>query len=450
MDLHLLSQLKFDSSENNWSHMIEYLKPNLFIDAPKEYNTFMIIAKVSEILVSNYDIPENVQVLLLKCLGNSCYKGFTYIKCNISSSKDKYNRELYLKLSEFSTELSLKKEGYLGQKGSFFPYGGVATWASDHILLYKNLENIDCKTEHNLVRLNIQFLSNLIAFAFDDIKFFSEFNAPSFLKESALKEAIITFIDSNQTSLAKASCVFIHNALKRLPSNYINYDERLNFCVPLFKLIKLGQTAAKDTLLILMYQSIDLHNIYDKLSSENKLYTLEIIFSEVNDCIYKNEKSQLNRLISRHMVEFLCIKFCEKCDTILKTYNLYLNDMEPVEIIILLDILGLISSDEHEQSNYIQTNKSLLINTVYLLKSLHTIGKQSSNFFTPVQKLSDIVSVTKAYHLNKNIHCNNDSYQTDLQKYNDFENHPGFGFKAALMRLIGNLSYKNEFAQNLL
>lgn len=57
-------------------------------------------------------------------------------------------------------------------------------------------------------------------------------------------------------------------------------------------------------------------------------------------------------------------------------------------------------------------------------------GKESENYFTSIQKLSDVAPSTQKIEY-------------------DLENHPAFGFKVGLIRVIGNMSYKNKTCQDL-
>lgn len=75
---------------------------------------------------------------------------------------------------------------------------------------------------------------------------------------------------------------------------------------------------------------------------------------------------------------------------------------------------------------YLQNDKNILINAGVLLINVHRIGKASNNVFTPVQKLSMIQNPS------------DDAYRN-----------PVFGFKADLVRLIGNLCWKNRQMQDL-
>lgn len=68
-------------------------------------------------------------------------------------------------------------------------------------------------------------------------------------------------------------------------------------------------------------------------------------------------------------------------------------------------------------------------------------GKETNNCFTPLQKLSDL-------NIAANTNCNDteDSSNDNVKK---IQSHPAFGFKAGLIRVIGNLVYKHEKNQNL-
>lgn len=72
----------------------------------------------------------------------------------------------------------------------------------------------------------------------------------------------------------------------------------------------------------------------------------------------------------------------------------------------------------------IQDDKSLLIDTVYLLRMIHDLGKSSDrNLFTPVRKMSE-------------------------ESSEDTVENPAFGFKRDLIRLVGNLSWKHKENQD--
>ncbi|KAG5882825.1 hypothetical protein JTB14_033196 [Gonioctena quinquepunctata] len=101
------------------------------------------------------------------------------------------------------------------------------------------------------------------------------------------------------------------------------------------------------------------------------------------------------------------------------------NAQEAYEVSLVLEILSSLSSNEAYLEK-LQTHKDILVNSGALLINIHRLGKMSNNEFTPIQKLSED--------------------EMEGQKLNE---HPAFGFKADLVRLIGNICWKNSGLQNL-
>ena len=81
------------------------------------------------------------------------------------------------------------------------------------------------------------------------------------------------------------------------------------------------------------------------------------------------------------------------------------------------------SEDGSARRNAIQSDTSLLNDSVYLLKTVHELGSEVKSF-RPVRKLSD-VRATEA------------------------EANPVFGFKRDLVRLIGNLCWRHKKNQDI-
>lgn len=66
-----------------------------------------------------------------------------------------------------------------------------------------------------------------------------------------------------------------------------------------------------------------------------------------------------------------------------------------------------------------------------LLRAVHMAGKDKNNFFTPVQKLSQVAPAGKN------------------SREESIEDHVAFGFKSSLIRLIANMVYKKRKNQDL-
>lgn len=155
---------------------------------------------------------------------------------------------------------------------------------------------------------------------------------------------------------------------------------------------------------------------YNDFSPDLRLALLENIYTIILEEILEIPIDSILILID-------CFK--KKSDCILKTVSDYLRNIEPIEVARLLDCIASISGRE-KYLEKIQADKSLLINCAFLLKSIHEAGKVGDNHFSSIQKLSEM------NHANQTI-----------------QEHPGFGFKAALIRVLANLCSKHKENQTL-
>lgn len=94
------------------------------------------------------------------------------------------------------------------------------------------------------------------------------------------------------------------------------------------------------------------------------------------------------------------------------------------EVALTLEILAHLSSQE-KCLTHLSGNKDLLINVGVLLINAHRLGQTSDSAFKPVKKMAD------------------------LQNPENLRTNPVFGFKAHLIKLIGNLCWKNRVMQDL-
>lgn len=160
-------------------------------------------------------------------------------------------------------------------------------------------------------------------------------------------------------SLVRASCAFIHNALKKYEGNTFLEREKKHLCSQLLKPIKQDFESAKEALMLLLLERNILENIYNDMTIENKLYLLEIICNELSNSIHKFKSEYI---FTKDTIEFLIERFCKRSDLILKTVDIYLDEMKPIEIVILLDIIGILTSKFCEEYNFLNNYKNLLIN----------------------------------------------------------------------------------------
>ncbi|XP_016917893.2 ataxin-10 [Apis cerana] len=452
-NIYLLPKLNSAFIEENWNELLNLLNPKIFrISESEELIAFSILAKVAEILTTeNPVIPNNIKIVCLKCLGNSCVNSYIHKEyISIDIERGTYSHKLYSILANNENIKEMKISNSY-PFNSHFPYEGVIDWTSNFITSHM-LDNdlVDEKLE--ILRLCIQFLCNLFTFAsIKNSDHLDQYNIPKYLYDTNLKDIIINITNCEHMSLVKASCAFIHNALKKYEGNTFLEREKKHLCSQLLKPIKQDFESAKEALMLLLLERNILENIYNDMTIENKLYLLEIICNELSNSIHKFKSEYI---FTKDTIEFLIERFCKRSDLILKTVDIYLDEMEPIEIVILLDIIGILTSKFCEEYNFLNNYKNLLINCTYLLKSIQMIGKQSDNHFTPLQKLSDVTLAMKLTNNNSEAFSNSIEFKENRSKLNstknDFQNHPTFGFKAGLIRIIGNISYKNKEYQDLL
>lgn len=77
--------------------------------------------------------------------------------------------------------------------------------------------------------------------------------------------------------------------------------------------------------------------------------------------------------------------------------------------------------------------------------SLHMMGKEGDNYFTPITNLSQV-----APNQEETIDVNSEIYDTEpmMAKYN-VQDHPAYGFKAGLIQVIANMVHKDKMCQDL-
>jgi len=82
-----------------------------------------------------------------------------------------------------------------------------------------------------------------------------------------------------------------------------------------------------------------------------------------------------------------------------------------------------------------------------LLMSLHIMGKESDNNFTPITNLSKVAPSAQRRTFNSTAD-DAETSETRTTKY-DPQDHPAYGFKAGLIRVIANMIHKNKMCQDL-
>ncbi|XP_051160897.1 ataxin-10 [Leptopilina boulardi] len=421
---------------NDWSTLPEFLMPKYF-HLNKNID-IKLVGKIAKLLINslNFELSRKTEILLLKCLTNCCLENFKYKSYNLieDTKISKYHTEIYDLLSD---DLHLEKIDKTYPFETHFPYDGIIKWTVDRIFqLIAKEDKKFTNEELDILTQCMQFLSNFVSSACKN-KYSPDLNeAPIYLDSEELKNVILFLIGHEHMPLAKAACYFIYNTVMYKEENYISDIKKNELMKNLINATKLEINVAQYMLNYFIENGKFLENIYDNLLIDDRLFILEIINENLLNEIYKN--------ISIDMTKLIAGKFKRKSDLILKTVDTYLDGMQPMEVMILLNILGILSSKTNSNySIFLREDKSLLINALYLLKSIHMVGRESNNFFTPLQKLSEI-AIT-----NNQGTSDLKNENSDKSENQNFQTHPAYGFKAGLVRLIGNLVFENENNQNL-
>lgn len=171
-------------------------------------------------------------------------------------------------------------------------------------------------------------------------------------------------MQSDHRFLTSSACIYVHNALKNLDHSYFTTNEK-DLCLQLLKPVKEGFTSATDALLLLLRRPNTFEDVYSSITMNEKLDLLEIIYNE----IWESWQSDLDTVLTKDQAEFLALTFCKKSDLILKTVDTYVNSIDPTEVILILNILGLLTT----QCKISENAKCLLINCKCTYSSFYNL-----------------------------------------------------------------------------
>lgn len=166
-------------------------------------------------------------------------------------------------------------------------------------------------------------------------------------------------------------------------------------------------------LLELFVQDKEFFSLYNTFKPQHRIVILSVLM--------ETDTMGINTFLDSEIIPMISTHFKRTSDNILKTVSTYVDQIEPEEVVLLLEILTKMSAN---YLMHLQCDTGLLINCAFLLRNIHALGKEYENNFTPIAKLSDAA--------------------LDNQINKD----PSFGFKANLIRLIGNLCWKHRQNQD--
>lgn len=167
------------------------------------------------------------------------------------------------------------------------------------------------------------------------------------------------------------------------------------------------------------YDRVD--HIYHELDINERIIALQFALEIIRE---DDRKRRLNFDILKQIIE----NFKVKSDQILNVGPNNDSINSPQEISLSLEIIATTSGQSGYQFIY-SDDGALFLTVGCLLKSIQSLGSQSTNIFTPLQRLEELAPNSMG----------SSAMETDIS----------YQFKSFLVRTIGNLSHKNKKMQNL-
>jgi len=191
----------------------------------------------------------------------------------------------------------------------------------------------------------------------------------------------------------------------------------LPLLLPLLNLEENSQTPASDFLHLCLQELMSSKTFLPFLSPKERALIIPFLMSEGDN--------RLNIDLHENSVDLLAHDFTLATDGLLTTTLTSMDQLAPSSVLELAQVLALAAGQE-EYKKVLQSYKSLLINTVYLLKMVHTASRNGVAGLCLLGKISDL-----------NI------------AGDDLHNSPSYGFMVALIRLLTNLVWGHSSNKSL-
>ncbi|KAF7997155.1 hypothetical protein HCN44_005432 [Aphidius gifuensis] len=420
--MQVYERLSCYSTREDWKNLTNLLQEENIIKNENGVINRQMLAKLAELLTRrNISLPMDLMMLILKCFMDSCDK-----LLNKPQQLNAINENIQVNCwNDLYKSISEDDKFWIDNKNlcdNYFPYEGVGQWVIDYLT-------------NNLSKINdeyLKFIKRCICLLCNIICVSPQYDLPKFIQSINFNSTILKLLEIDDKLVRHPLCALIHNIIYNSKETIFNDSELKLIIADLIEDNTININPAYDSIMFLVKTSPKfLSIVYNDLSDDRKLNLLEMIHQNLKDIVYDNNNdNDKTTVITNEGIIFLKERFKRRSDLILKTEKSYLDGMEPTEVTMLLDILALISSNEQYNEIVLQIDTSLLINALYLLRAFHAAGKKDEeNNFTPLLKLNDIAP-------------NSSNRTTDPEK------HPAFGFKAGLVRLIGNLVHKHKKNQD--
>ncbi|KAJ8728976.1 hypothetical protein PYW07_006672 [Mythimna separata] len=231
----------------------------------------------------------------------------------------------------------------------------------------------------------MQTLGNLVVNnPFNQIMIWNKFDA----------NILNSFVGSND-KIATAAAMIVYNILLGQPNVLPDDVMLLNSLAYMYSN---GNTEYPHLIIeyLIGVENTYIEKLYSKLDPECRMLVLNLAYN----ILMSTESQDIN--VSVNFVKFMAHEFKSKSDCILKTVDKYVNSIEPQEVVFLLEIIATASSMD-AYMDCLQSDSSLFINCAFLLQAIHKLGKESSNFFSSLNKLYEATGRTFIDDENDNI-----------------------------------------------
>ncbi|KAJ8720613.1 hypothetical protein PYW08_006078 [Mythimna loreyi] len=231
----------------------------------------------------------------------------------------------------------------------------------------------------------MQTLGNLVVNnPFNQIMIWNKFDA----------NILNSFVGSND-KIATAAAMIVYNILLGQPNVLPDDVMLLNSLAYMYSN---GNTEYPHLIIeyLIGVENTYIEKLYSKLDPECRMLVLNLAYN----ILMSTESQDIN--VSVNFVKFMAHEFKSKSDCILKTVDKYVNSIEPQEVVFLLEIIATASSMD-AYMDCLQTDSSLFINCAFLLQAIHKLGKESSNFFSSLNKLYEATGRTFIDDENENL-----------------------------------------------
>ncbi|XP_051467425.1 ataxin-10 isoform X2 [Apus apus] len=284
---------------------------------------------------------------------------------------------------------------------------------STSVHLIKLLHGIQMKEELLLtaLRCSLQFLGNIAA---------GNRDSQNSIWKCAFPDLFLTCLTYNDEKIVAYCCMILFTCLNSEKVRELLDPGNLTVAFHVLKVYK-EQLESEWSFLIVTDHLLKcpelVKALYAKLSNQERVTLLELIMVNVNE---KNPvtSEEVNVLMTH--ADFLAGCFQENCEAVLKlTSAADAEDEEALVTIRLLDVLCEMTSN-NGQIEHLQSLPGLLETAIDTLRLTHIAGKQAVNIFTATHAMTGQEEIS----------------------------HPAVGFKSHLIRLIGNLCYKNKKNQD--